>query len=354
MMKYLLLGLVLLAGSVGLYPDEDTASIYLKKAQELARKKAYKEALDNFNKAINEAPEQVDAYLALGELYRDINESDEAVANFRKALALIEQKGSPDKFKSVQNKINSYLAEYDKNRQELVKFRDQFLQSLWSLVVKYEKDDLQFALLVTERALKIDATNALFINKRLELSKAIGELGKEQMASLFNGTDLDGWKGASEDWQVENEAIRFECDKPEILSGLSYKIKLESDYVFTSKFKMEKVYGSQNFLMLAFGYQSLSNNYAFGIFDQKLALVRHEGDKPYRKIKEKELPPGIDLVGWNELTVEVYGDAVRCYLNGDLCLEMEESDKTNLRGLVALVGNNCSGYFKDIMYSSEE
>ena len=43
-----------------------------------------------------------------------------------------------------------------------------------------------------------------------------------------------------------------------------------------------------------------------------------------------------------------------CYLNGELCLELEEADKASLRGMVALVGNNCAGAFKDIRYSSEE
>src|SRR3989339_1829276 len=106
MKKYLLTLLLLAIGTAGLYPDNDAAEIYLKKAQELAKKKDYKEALSNFNKAVNEAPELPAVYLALGELYRELNESQEASANFRKALELIEQQGGQDRLKSVQNKIN--------------------------------------------------------------------------------------------------------------------------------------------------------------------------------------------------------------------------------------------------------
>ncbi|HLD35254.1 MAG TPA: tetratricopeptide repeat protein, partial [Planctomycetota bacterium] len=96
MKKYLLTLLLLAIGTAGLYPDNDAAEIYLKKAQELAKKKDYKEALSNFNKAVNEAPELPAVYLALGELYRELNESQEASANFRKALELIEQQGGQD------------------------------------------------------------------------------------------------------------------------------------------------------------------------------------------------------------------------------------------------------------------
>jgi len=39
MKKYLLTLLLLAIGTAGLYPDNDAAEIYLKKAQELAKKK---------------------------------------------------------------------------------------------------------------------------------------------------------------------------------------------------------------------------------------------------------------------------------------------------------------------------
>jgi hypothetical protein len=45
---------------------------------------------------------------------------------------------------------------------------------------------------------------------------------------------------------------------------------------------------------------------------------------------------------------------VKCYLNGELCFELTAPDKEALSGNPALVGNNCAGYFKDVLYASEE
>ena len=97
------------------------------------------------------------------------------------------------------------------------------------------------------------------------------------MESLFNGTDLDGWKGSHEDWQVQDQAIRFECNKSEILCGLSQKIKFEGDYTLSAKVRLDRSNSGGHFLMLSFGYQTLSDNYAFGLFDRILVIARHEG-----------------------------------------------------------------------------
>lgn len=80
-MRYPIFVIVYLSFAIFLYSDNDVALIYIKKAQELVKQKDYKEALKNFTKAINEAPESVDAYFALGEMYRDIGESAEATEN---------------------------------------------------------------------------------------------------------------------------------------------------------------------------------------------------------------------------------------------------------------------------------
>lgn len=353
-MRYIIFVIVCLSFAIFLYSDDEAASVYIKKAQELAKKKEYKEAIKNFTKAINEAPESVDAYFALGEMYRDIGESAEATAKFNKASDLIREQGNPDKLKTVQNKINTYLAEYEKLRQELNNINEGFLKSITPLLEKFEKEDQEFALIICQKALKITPNHEIFLKKIKELSQKLSDAKKEQMSPLYNGNDFEDWK-VPQDWSIENNLIKFECAEPGTTSAASHKNKITGDYNLAAKLKLENAYPPGNILALSFGFQSLNACYAYGFFDQKLALFKCTmDDKIFQKLKEKDIVSDINISDWNELEVEIQGKAIRCYLNGELVFEIEESLKDKLRGNPALIGKNCIGYFKDILYLSDE
>jgi predicted O-linked N-acetylglucosamine transferase (SPINDLY family) len=59
---------------------------------------------------------------------------------------------------------------------------------------KYEKDDPEIALMISEKALKVQPDNEMFLNKNKELSKQIADAKKENMTPLYNGTDLSDWE----------------------------------------------------------------------------------------------------------------------------------------------------------------
>ena len=337
-----------------LFSDKDVASVYLKKASDLVKKKEYKEALANYKKAINEEPELAEIYLSLGEMYRDLGETTEARANFEKALTIIADQGQSDKLKSLVNKINSYLAEYDKSRQEFDRINEQFLNAITPLLDKYQAEDPELALSMVSKVLKIKPDDQMLLDKKKELAQQAADARRAQMTAIYNGGDFTDWDIVPEYWSIEDNLIRFTSDKSNTISAITHKTKITGDYNLVAKLRLADSFGTSNILALSFGFQSLSSCYAFGIFDQKLVLAKQTRDnESFVKLKVKDIS-GVDLSDWNELEVEVYGANIRCYLNGELCFEQEEFNKGITRGSPALIGNNCSGYFMDIMYSSDE
>jgi tetratricopeptide (TPR) repeat protein len=353
-MRFLIIVIIFLYAALALYSDDEIAGVYVKKAQDLAKKKEYKEALTSFRKAINESPELPDTYVALGEMYRDVGESEDATTNFQKALAIIQSKEPNPKLKSLQSKVESYLSEYAKLRQELAKINEQFLKSLLPLMDKYETEDPELALMISERILRLEPANETALSKKKELSRRLSDAKKQGMTALFNGDDLDDWE-TSEGWSVKENCIRFELSESNVVSAAAHKTKLSGDYNIVAQVKLDGVSGQSNILAVSFGFQSLSACYAFGFFDNKLALAMQsrKEDGRFQRLKEKELG-NIDVADWNELEVEVYGRAVRFYLNGELCFEMTAPDKESLSGNTALIGNNCAGWFRDVLYAADE
>jgi tetratricopeptide (TPR) repeat protein len=340
--------------ALSLFSDKDVASVYLKKASDLIKKKEYKEALTNFKKAINEEPEMAETYMALGEMYRDLGESKEAKLNFDKSLTFINDQGQTDKLKALANKINSYLTEYGKNRQELDRINEQFLTALLPLLDKYENEDPELALSTVEKALKIRPNDQMLLDKKKDLAQKSSDARRDQMTALYNGGDFNDWDITPEYWTIENNLIKFDCDKGSTISAITHKTKIVGDYNLVAKVRFDNSYSSQSILALSFGFQSIASCYAFGFFDQKLVLAKHTRDaEGFARLMEKDIS-AINISDWNELEVEIYGSNIRCYLNGELYFELDEFSKGATRGCPALIGNNCSGYLKDVMYSSDE
>ncbi|MFA5795057.1 MAG: family 16 glycoside hydrolase [Candidatus Brocadiia bacterium] len=353
-MKRLILAVLIgaLFGAIT-YSDDDVAQVFIKKAQDLAKKKEYKEALANFRKAIAEAPNLVDGYFCLGEMYRDIGESEEAATNFSRASEMISEQEQTSKLKSYQSKIDGFFAEYNKVRQELDKANEQLIKSLMPLIDKYQAEDIELAVYIIERAFRAVPNDEGLQIKRKELAQKVTEAKKATMKPLFNGNDLDDWD-INRDWSVRENCASFVFEDKEMISASSTRVRLNGDYNIIARVKQDSGFGQSNILALGFGFQSLKNCYVFGYFDGKLLLGKHTLDSGrYLRIKEKELPD-VDISDWNELEVEVAGKTIRCYLNGELCFEATEPNKDALSGVQALIGNNCSGQFKDILYSSED
>jgi len=360
-MKYFIIALMVLLGPAYVWADEVSADIYLKSGQEQARKKEYKKAVESLTKAMAEAPKMIEPYVALGEVYRDTGESAEARTNFTKALDLIStahdaagtNTGDNDaKYKTLQTKLTGYLAEYDKTRQEFNKLNEQFSQAALALIEKYEKDNPELAMNITDKLLKINPDDIVLLAKKKEYSQQVvsDAVEKNEIVTLFPSRDFDDDDNKlPEHWSINNETIKLNWLEPGHMAFLPGKVKALNNYVINGKMKIVDANPPSYCAGIAFGAQSSAEFYFFGVANMKLALGRRVNNtSELRLLQEKRMGSDFNITDWNTLEIQVSEDMVRCFVNGTLSIEYTEDNKEALRGKIALLGSNAILEFKEI------
>lgn len=181
--------------------------------------------------------------------------------------------------------------------------------------------------------------------------------------SLFNGSDLNGWKGNADFWRVEDGTITgtTTADKPlKYNTFLIWTGGTPGDFELRLKYKINggnsgiqyrsKVINEDKFIVG--GYQAdidagnmfTGINYeerGRGILVQRgeRVTIREDGDKVTTKFADRgELAEKIKKADWNDYRVVAKGNNLKHYINGELMSEVtdEQKDKAAATGILAL------------------
>ncbi len=200
---------------------------------------------------------------------------------------------------------------------------------------------------------------------------------QEEILSLFNGKNLDGWKGDSSIWSVEEGCIvgRTTSDKP--IEQNTFLIHNTSFSDFELSFQYKIIGGNSGVqyrakvldkeLFIVGGYQAdmeAGNNYSGILYEEKgrgiLALrgeqVRLDsiGIKTVTKFANSEtIESRIQKEQWNEYLIVANGNHLQHFINGVKSVDVvdDEVDKKASSGIIALQvhkGPEMTVYYKDL------
>jgi len=155
----------------------------------------------------------------------------------------------------------------------------------------------------------------------------------DNVQSLFNGQDLSGWTGDTELWSVENgeivgrsPGIRHNAFLISDLAVSDFRLSLEVKLVDNRgnsgiQFRSEALPGGE-----VRGYQADIGQGWWGKLYEELArgMLWNEGGDSHVK-------PG----DWNTYEIEAIGSRVRTWLNGQLCVDLNDPPGAR-RGILAL------------------
>ncbi len=154
---------------------------------------------------------------------------------------------------------------------------------------------------------------------------------------IFNGRNLSGWTiHGTEKWYVENRELVCESGPDKQYGYLSTNKKYKN-FILQLQFKLEANGNSGVFIRSDIegtkisGWQvevAPADHYTGGIYE---SYGRGWMIKPSPE-KEKILKPN----DWNDMRIEVVGDKVTTYLNGQQMVQLEDEKIGQANGFIAL------------------
>lgn len=345
---------------LNVFPDEESAQIYFKKAKEQVQKKNYPAALGLFQKAIDEAPDFPDAYFERGVFFWQMKEMAEAAKDFTKASELLEKmEKRSDAQAKLSAKIITYLNEYGKISSEFDEMNAKYMTKFLDLAGKYPQSANEYLLGLMERLSAMEPDRKE-ITEQLNLFRMnLMNEEKNLMDPLFNGDNLDGWDISKKAWwKVENGAITGGNLEPGMIQ-LQHTRVLEGNYVISLDVRLEETPGDQ-FFGIAFAVIDYDHTfYWYAIRENSICLFRYssrgEAVPNLSRLADRALPDTFKAGDWNNLRFMIKGEKVSCYLNGELQFEanIPEGKQTRFKGLPALSAEKCKASFRNILYLSE-
>ncbi|MBV6642501.1 MAG: DUF1080 domain-containing protein [Cyclobacteriaceae bacterium] len=174
-----------------------------------------------------------------------------------------------------------------------------------------------------------------------------------QKQKLFNGKDLTGWTiYGTEKWYVEDGLIVAESGPDGEYGYLGTEGKFK-DFVLTLEFKQEKDGNSGLFF-----HSSIEGTKIAG-WQAEIAPPNHDTGGIYESygrgwlIKpDPEKDKALKYGEWNKMKLEVKGDQVTTWLNGQEMITLEDEKIGSVDGQIALQIHSGGGlklYFKNIV-----
>ncbi len=157
-----------------------------------------------------------------------------------------------------------------------------------------------------------------------------------QKVSLFNGTNLDGWKvHGTEKWYVEDGELVCE-NGPDKGYGYLATEKTYKDMILTVEFKQEKDGNSGVFFRSSLDGTKISGWQAEVAPPGKDTGGIYESYGRGWLIKPDPESPDVKMGEWNTMKVRVNGDRVTTWLNGKKRIDFEDEKIGDAEGSIAL------------------
>lgn len=204
-----------------------------------------------------------------------------------------------------------------------------------------------------------------------------GASDEEGSISLFNGKDLDKWRGDSRIWSVEDGCIVGQTTPENKIEQNTFLIYQEpfSDFELTFKYKIiggnsgvqyrAKVLDEE--LFVVGGYQAdmeAGINHSGILYEEKgrgilakrgeQVTIAEDGNKDINQFAEsKDIQAKINMEQWNDYRIVAVGEQLQHFINGNKTIDVtdKETGKRADSGILALQvhkGPDMKVFFKDL------
>lgn len=182
--------------------------------------------------------------------------------------------------------------------------------------------------------------------------QSAGQVAADEFESLFNGKDLSGWQvHGTEKWYVEDGLLVCESS-PDAEYGYLATDKSYKNFILELEFRQEADGNSGVFFRSSLDGTKISG------WQVEVAPPDHDTGGIYESYgrgwleqipEEKE---GILKMGeWNKLRIEVSGDRVQTFLNGEPMVDLRDEKIGAADGVIALQihdGGGIKVYWRDL------
>ncbi len=212
----------------------------------------------------------------------------------------------------------------------------------------------------------------------------------DNMTTIFNGNDLEGWSGDPRLWSIQDGVIRGETDADNVAAGNTFLIFKDpvDDFELRLSFRCNAsnnsgiMYRSQrvnkgvknDWVLKGYQYEGRNEedlpNVPGFIYDERgsrgricivgeVAEWNEDGKKVLRDdlISQAEFKELMKVDDWNDVVIIAKGNHIQHFLNGRLLLDFtdNEPNKSFSKGLIGVqlhAGKPMWAEFKDIRYKS--
>lgn len=207
--------------------------------------------------------------------------------------------------------------------------------------------------------------------------KAEGE-GKAKEVVLFNGENLDNWKGDFKIWSVENGCIVGRTSDENKIKQNTFLIYKTSFSNFELTFEYKIIGGNSGVqyrskvidetLFVVRGYQAdmeAGINYSGILYEEKgrgiianrgkQVILSENGEKSVTQfVKSEEIQAIINKEQWNSYRIIANGNQLQHFINDNKTIDVldNEKGKNSLSGVIALqvhAGPNMEVFYKNII-----
>lgn len=189
-------------------------------------------------------------------------------------------------------------------------------------------------------------------------ASATSSMAEHKFEPLFNGENLDGWKGETDLWSVEDGVIHGSTkDRKVPHNTFLYTEEEFTDFVLKIKVKLGNHNSGIQYRSHVFGDHQLKGYQADVAEKTYYGMIYEEGQrgimqywKDLSKEEQEAINAAADTFEWNEYVITCKGDHVTMKLNGIKVADIEDPDG-NDKGVIGLqlhAGPGMDVWFKDI------
>ncbi len=346
--------------------DRTVALALIDQGKKALAKKSWTDAATLFRKAMQEAPELVEAEFLRAQALEKGGSRQEAVAAYRSFLELLEHKSDATKDElALKPQAEKRITALAAGELEIQKLDDPFCAQLLAFAKKYKDKD---------KAMAVEALRLLLLTKpdHAEAAEMYSALGgpaldggdkpadsKPAADSPFGKLKIATWHDLIADQSLNASSIQY-ADPGIVVDmkgGSLVKVgnspDLGTKYVIDVEYRVVQEYERGWFAGALFG---LAGDDMYTAFAQKSqAVVNHGNWKtgPGSDVISEAMKP-VELGTWHRLGVKVDGLSIELWLDGKKVGSAGASGRTDLSGTIGLAQQRCKAEYRTFRAASYE
>jgi hypothetical protein len=315
--------------------DRETAEFFAKRAERAAKAGDAAGALAEWRKATAEDDGFVPAHVGLGEALLSAGAKDEALVEFRAAVAAAAKaKPLPAGWADLVARAKQRLAEKDAGGLTLERIQRAYVDALIALADRSKAKDPVLAQRALRRAAEVLPEDPAVVERR----SATGTPAKEKVV-VFDGRSFEEFVPKSDDpiWTIADGVVR---------GGLAGKAKglqtlrlFDADVDVKMEARLVKTLGASPKLAVIGAGGADNEGIVFGVLEDVVVLDEETGGGARRRIwtlLRRNAKPAFDPAQWTTYELRLRGDSVTVLVNG-VVLRKEKRPKERREGTVGFV-----------------